>query len=298
MTRRLVLPVLCGVICLGLASPLVAGGADLDPLLDGVSAIGSPGIPGPLCLLSDGAFAVVMGNVDGKPAPVVAAGRLGEGRVVAFGHEGYFGDLKAADTGRLVLNCVRWAAHRAAKEGVPKVGLRGFGALEAHLKKHGVEARQLPARGWAKQLDGLNAVITSPAGLSGGDVKALRKFIATGGGVFAGVPGWGWKQLNPGKSLGDELPGNRLFAQAGVVWADGYQRDTAKDGFTTKGDPPAMAHAGRALDARTNLAAGTGPSLGKNAMALAVSSCPPRRRRSPTPTASPRSSSPCSSAAT
>jgi len=264
-------PIGLGVLGLLLAG-VALGGSDRDYLCDGVAEIGSPGIPGPLCLLTDKAFAVVMGSVDGKPAPVVAAGRLGKGRVVAFGHEGYFGDLKAADTGRFLLNCVRWAAHGEAKDRVPKVGLRGFGALEAHIKRHGVEARQLPARGWAKHLDGLNVVVTSPAGLSDGDVKALRKFIERGGGVLAGVPGWGWKQLNPGKSLGDGLPGNRLFAQAGVVWADGYQRDTARDGFTTKGHPPAMAHAGRALDALTDLAAGKGPSLGKNEMALAVSS--------------------------
>lgn len=249
-----------------LAAPLAAGTSDRAFLLEGVDQIGSPGIPGPLCLLDERAVAVVMGRVDGKPAPVVAAGRLGEGRVVAFGHEGYFGDLKAADTGRFLLNCVRWAAQEDAR----KVGLRGFGALGKHLKAHGIEARQL-GRGWAKTLDGLDAVVTSPASLRDGEIKALRAFVESGGGVLAGIPGWGWKQLNAGKSLADELPGNRLFAPAGIVWADGHQRDTARGGFTTQGEPPPLAHAGRALDALSQLAEEKGPSLGKKEMARAVS---------------------------
>jgi len=264
--RRLIGLGVLGLLLAGLA----AGGSDRDYLCDGVAEIGSPGIPGPLCLLTDKAFAVVMGAVDGRPAPVVAAGRLGKGRVVAFGHEGYFGDLETADTGRLLVNCARWVASRDAKEGVPRIGFRGFGALEAHLRKHGIGARQLGGD-WLKQLGELDAVVLSPAGFSKGEVAALRDFVMKGGGVMAGVPGWGWQQLNAGKSLADDLPGNLLFSQAGLVWADGYQRKTSAKGYATAGEPPAMAHAGRALDALAAMADGKGPKLSTQEMALAAS---------------------------
>ncbi len=266
----------CGAPGLGMAALLMAAGttradganADRAFLTQGVKQIGSPGIPGPVCLLNDRAFAVVMGRVDRQQAPVVAAGRLGKGRVVAFGHEGYFSDLKTADAGRFLLNCTRWAAGGKAK---PAVGLRGFGALQAHLKKAGMAVRPLGGGQWSKKLDGLDVVVTSPAGLRPGDVAALRAFVAAGGGVLAGIPAWGWKQLNPGKSLGAELPGNRLFAEAGIVWADGYQRDTASGGFAVGDAMPRMAHAGRALDALAALAEGKGPKLSKQEMALGVS---------------------------
>ena len=263
-----------GILCLALA--LSGGAAASDPaaarafLLDGVAEIASPGIPGPVCLLGDQAFAVVMGSVDGRPAPVVAAGRLGKGRVVAFGHEGYFGDLKTADTGRLLLNAARWAAGKTESKELPRVGVRGFGALQGHLKATGCTVQSL-GQGWTAELAGLDVVVTLPGGLSAAEVKALREFAAAGGGVLAGVPAWGWKQLNPGKSIADDLPGNRLFAEAGIVWADGYQRRTSPKGFSTQGAPPPLAHAGRALDTLVAMADGKGPSLGKKEMAIAVS---------------------------
>ena len=41
---------------------------------------------------------------------MVAAGRLGQGRLVAFGHNGYFGQeaLETGDTRQLMFNAVRW----------------------------------------------------------------------------------------------------------------------------------------------------------------------------------------------
>ena len=238
-------------------------------LVDGVETIGSPGIPGALCVYGERAFTVVIGSVDRRPTPVVAAARLGKGRLVAFGHEGYFGDLKSGDTARLLVNCVRWAASRDVKEGIPKVGLRGFGAFEAHLKKQGIEAKQL-GRDWTKQLGELDAVVTSPAGLSQAEVKALRAFVEAGGGVLAGVPGWGWKQLNPGKSIGDELAGNSLFGAAGIAWADGYQGDTVPGGFSAKAEPPSLAHAGDALDALESIALRKRARFSKADVAVAV----------------------------
>src|SRR5690348_8311506 len=72
--------------------------------IEDVAAIGAPGIPGPLCVFGPDAFTVVAATSDDLPAPLVAASTLGKGRLVAFGHEGYFGGeaLRTADTSKLV----------------------------------------------------------------------------------------------------------------------------------------------------------------------------------------------------
>jgi hypothetical protein len=86
---------------------------DLAALLDGVSEIASPGVPGPLCVFGDEAFVVTAGGW-GKDLerPLVAAASYGEGRAVVFGHGGFMEprSQEKFDTGRLLLNSVRWAA--------------------------------------------------------------------------------------------------------------------------------------------------------------------------------------------
>ncbi len=83
--------------------------ADRATLLDGVHSIAAPGWPGCLAVYGDDAFAVVVGGAQGKNrAPVVAAGSLDKGRIVAFGHNGYFSAMDTADTGKLFVNSVRW----------------------------------------------------------------------------------------------------------------------------------------------------------------------------------------------
>ncbi len=69
-------------------------------------------MPGPLCVFGDKAMPVVAGKSgENLREAVVAATRLGAGRAVAFGHDGYFdaATLAVADTGRFMLNAVRWA---------------------------------------------------------------------------------------------------------------------------------------------------------------------------------------------
>ena len=58
----------------------------------------------------------------GSEVAVVATAHLGRGRVVAFAHDGYFGDetLKVADTAKLLWNAIRWAGADKPK---PRVGL-------------------------------------------------------------------------------------------------------------------------------------------------------------------------------
>jgi len=238
----------------------VAGGKDEAAFLAGVSQIAAPGVPGPLCVFGGKAVVVVTGGA-GKDAraPVVAAGRLGAGRVAAFGHPGYFeaGALAVGDTGKLMLSAVRWAAGAKA---APRVAIYKQRELVAFLVKQGLAATAVEGEGWQDKLKSFDVLCVSPAALTAdADVPAVSKFVNSGGGLIAADLGWGWLQLHPGKTLLADHPGNRLLAPAGIAWADGTLDRTAADGFTAGSVPSPLTHAARALEALLAQAEGKSP---------------------------------------
>ncbi len=219
---------------------------DVTELLAGVSAVASPGSPGTLAVFGDAAFPVVAGRVrDGVLAPVIAAARMGSGRIVAFGHTGYFdaAALGTADTGRFVVNAVRWAAGRTS----PRAGVLRHDGLLRHLQGAGIDAAALPGADWWTRLGNFDVVCmagNSPA--ADAAREAVWKFVSGGGGLIWTETGWGWLQLNPGKTLQEDHPGNRLMAAAGMVWADGIVGPTG--GGAMRAAAPPLSHTGRALD--------------------------------------------------
>ncbi|MFP4057265.1 MAG: M60 family metallopeptidase [Candidatus Brocadiia bacterium] len=219
-------------------------------LLEGVSTIAAPGLPGSLCVFGPRAFAVVAGRAGSVRAPVVAAAqrREGAGRIVAFGHDGYFGPgaLRTADTGRLMANAVRWAAGQAS----PRVAVRRQGGLLRFLRERGLDAQPLDGGEWREQLLSFHVLCTHPNALATEkDVAAVSRFLAAGGGLVAADTGWGWLQLHRGKSLTADHRGNQVVAPAGLMWSDAHVRGTADGGFATADPPPRLVHAARALDA-------------------------------------------------
>lgn len=227
--------------------------ADAKRLLDGVRQIAAPGVPGPLCVFGPNAFPVVVGKADGDVLqPVVAAGRLDRGRVVAFGHTGYLDaqTLKTADTGEFLLNAVQWAAgQNKADESRVRVAVRRQAGVATFLNEHGLRAVALESRDWTAKLKFAQVVCLRPASLSDEEVAAVSAFVRGGGGLVAADLGWGWLQLHPGKDLQSDHPGNRLLAPAGILWADGTVHRTDVQGFSTESPAPALTHAARALAA-------------------------------------------------
>jgi hypothetical protein len=244
MRTRILLP--CAALCflsLALPSAFAADNPDLKQLLNGVQEISAPGLPGSLCVFGDNAFPVVAGG-SGKIArePVVAAARVGNGRVVAFGHTGYF-DLKNlnADTQKLFLNAVRWSAGADDSGRVVVVKSRG---LADFLKGQGIKAED----GELSKIGGARVVIVSSHDIVEKDVMPLWNFISKGGGLITASTGWGWAQLNPGKDLKIDLVANRLLLSCGIVISGGTVEKTTKDGFAAT-SPPELSHAARALAA-------------------------------------------------
>lgn len=170
--------------------------ADADAIVDGVSKIAKPGIPGPIACVSEQAFAVVTGRIDANDHAVVAATRHGKGRIVAFGHDGYLTEGTAAqgDTRRLIANACRWAA-RTGKRRV--AGLVGHRELAKTLEGAGFEVKPLDARGWTKSADEIDLLIADEAALpDDAHEKALAEFVERGGGLVTSGLAWGWMQIH------------------------------------------------------------------------------------------------------
>ncbi len=227
--------------------PVTRINIDEVKLLQDVKEIGAPGAPGPLCVFGRDAFPVVVGKAgDNAVAPVVAAAKLENGRVVAFGHTSYVEPETHADTGRLIVNLLRWAARTNA----PRVGVRRQADLVKFLKEQGFAVEPLDGNNWHERLKDFQVICGNSESFgSDADVAAVDKFIRGGGGFVAASLGWGWSQLNPGKSLTAHHAGNKLLAPAGIVWADGTLERTTAKGFATTAPIPAFAHAATALDA-------------------------------------------------
>ena len=222
--------------------------ADQVALRRGVSEIAAPGLPGPVAVFGPRAFAVIVGGAGkGIAAPVVAAGRLGAGRVVAFGHPGYLEKdaLATADTGTLVLNAVHWLARPGR---AIRVGVRGRPELMAFLRAHQVAVDSLDGAGWTARLKG-EAVVSCPlADLAAVETAALDRYTRGGGGLLAAELGWGWLQLNPNKTL-TQHGGDRLLGPAGLLWADGTVDRTSALGYAAGPPPiPALFNGTTALD--------------------------------------------------
>lgn len=230
-------------VAAGAADPAVSADAERARLLEGVREIAAPGIPGSLAVYGPDAFPVAAGRTEGsRMAAVVAAARMGRGRIVAFGHDGYFGNaaLRAADTGRLLTNSFRWAAGGKA---APRVAVVDSSDLLRFLKAAGMDAREARV---GDPLAGFDVLAVTHTGITDAAIPRIRAFVEGGGGLVAASTGWGWAQIT-GKPVALH-PLSRITAGAGLAWAGGMLDRTTESGFAA-GAVPRFVHAGEALDA-------------------------------------------------
>lgn len=250
----------CRVLCLLLAVAVTASAhahVDVDAarraLLDQVNVIGRPGVPGPVAVFSPHAFAVVVGGGANQQEAVVAAAAWDRGRVVAFGHGGYFskGTLSTGETARFMLNAARWCAGARADDRPINVLVVRANEVAALLNEHPDSFRVQTADPRAlTTIDPNVDVVVADASHYGSEAhrRSLEAFIRRGGGLITASLGWGYLQVNRGKSLIDDHPGNQLLAEAGLAWADGYLDGTHPSGYGVAIESPDRLNARTALE--------------------------------------------------
>lgn len=210
------------VIVLTLSMPAWVSGASAQSpahtILDGVQSVSAAGVPGPLAVFGEQSCAVVVGQLDkSSKLPVVAAAQWGRGRVLAFGHGGMIESeaLKRADSAKLVVNGVHWLRADSTKP----IAVIANPAMAQCLTSAGLQVVQ-PDESWLNRLEDYSVVVCDAHRFKPDTNAALGRFIQDGGGLLTAGLGWGWLQLNPGKSIADH-PGNRLLNACGIAWCDG-----------------------------------------------------------------------------
>ena len=229
---------------------------DLDALLDGVTEIGSSGVPGPLCVYGSEAFPVIVGRVRSYGsrtsqvssivhAPLVAAGRWQAGRIVALGHDGYFvrATLESLDTGPLIMNALDWAA--GGEPPSPRIGVVGAAELHMWLKEGGHDVVKVSLT--PNSLETVDVVAVVMWNQSMQEIEALSAFVRGGGGLVTAATGWGWAKLYPDLDLINDYAGNRLLTPVGIQWANTWLARTSTGGYAVDGPSPELTHTGTAL---------------------------------------------------
>ena len=187
---------------------------DWRALTAGVESIDSGGAqPSSLVVFGPQALAVIL---DEDSRPFVAASRVEAGRVVLFGHEGYLQRLddQPADNGRLLENALTWAAGDRAPNATLDVLLDpGQDALADDLRRRGHTARfggvsDLPADVW---------VTTTYPERDLRELRAMRAFIAQGGGLVVGGHAWWWSYSTGNEDAAHDYPGNQFLVPMGLM---------------------------------------------------------------------------------
>lgn len=223
-------------------------------LLRGVDALATAGVPGPLAAFSDSACVLVAGTEDGhKLLPVAVASVWGEGRVVALGHGGMLAKDALGHTGSATF--VRNAAAWLASGEHARIGVLRNTSLADLLRAAGFEIVTLE-NDWSTSLQGLAAVVIDSHHIAPSAREPLAGFIRHGGGLLTAGLGWGWLQLNPGKTIHDH-PGNLLLRDAGIAWCDGTLDPTLPNAFRVEPLPDSL-HAARAMNSLESAAHGQG----------------------------------------
>jgi hypothetical protein len=184
-----------------------ASAADFAALTAGATLIKPPGAPSQIVLTSPTAFPLLL---DDSKRIFAAAARVGNGKVVAYGHEGYMAALvKGGDALKVTLNAVAWAS----KSPTPVVGVdASLPALSAALQAAGYQVKTVtPA-----QLAGIDVYMNRAyTPYSEANYEAIRAFVEAGGGLIVGGQGWSFVP-QPGGSILD-FPGNRMLRGSGIV---------------------------------------------------------------------------------
>lgn len=166
---------------------------------------------------------------DENKLPVVAAVEYGDGRVVAFGHTGFFNNLTfegvAEAPQQLITNCICWVSEqkRKTKEQLKILCLaRLFSEIVTRLVKEEIECTVYDidlygeAEAYSQTLADYDVVI-----VFGNQIDSVQgsieSFIRNGGGLLIADNGWEW--YNYIQRDHKDNPINQVFGGIGLYWS-------------------------------------------------------------------------------
>ena len=252
------------LIFITLCSPFTMSQSEnLTVLIKDVHAVGTHANeeegPAAIAVYGKDAFPVIVGEAEGKSLlPIVAAARLGKGRVIALSEKGLLGDVSGVplhDDDKFLTNAIAWVGP----------GLRDENARIRVIEVKGL-AESLKARGYALaqsesswNTNDADVIIAAVDAVTSSGAESLRKFVERGGGLIVAASVSHWEDQNTeGESIA-EYPGNAILAPAGIQVTD--VDVSGKDGaYKVRQEIPAMASAPAALDIVRAVREGKTPS--------------------------------------
>lgn len=188
-------------------------------ILEGIGHLPSVGVPGAIRISNSKVEQILTGE-GGDSEVVIAAGLLGQGRVIVIAHDGYLVDIKHGSQNksiaRLHSNMNKWFAGSQSATNAYDLDFVVIG--------DSYQPSQLGAR--------YNGIIVWHGGKINMAEKELDKFISyicDGGAFLHAMCPWGWLQLNPGKRLQD-MPFYKVLDKLGAFYTTDHV-DCQEKGF-------------------------------------------------------------------
>ncbi len=228
--------------------------------------ISSGGSTGPLVSLNDSTDALVIAH-NPLESSIVMSSEYGEGKVLAFGHEGFLinivsslGDLRGSDsatTGNtefdnddFLMEAINWFGSPVYRDVKITTNHNEFAAwheLEAFrdvLVQMGYIPSLIEGEITSSELSDTGILILGNAWgeINDNEISAVHNFVEAGGGLIMGGLGWSWLSFaddpNWTTALSDKpgeeptlenYPMNKVAKAFGIQWADGVVYDNITD---------------------------------------------------------------------
>jgi len=212
-------------------------------LVDGVSQVISPGVPGPVQPEVADWVPIVAGDEDvacggdtSGPKTFVMARDYGDGRVAIMGHDGLIENTHLLDNERLMLNIISWLDATGGKKVMLSSGhsewvsASEINPLITELESRGYSFEVAPAPITSSVLaDGDVLIFANAWGtISPSEIDAVESFVANGGGLLLIGLGWSWVPYHPGTTI-EDYPMMKLAAPYGVRWLECSLWDIGND---------------------------------------------------------------------
>lgn len=171
-------------------------------------------IPGVVMAYGDKAVVLATAKSGRSTQAAIVAAEFGQGKVAAYGHGAMLDGNASHEMNTRLFKWLYADQRKIGWVGRSPVGISGLGRVSASRYENtdlrtAMEDCSLLVVG----NDLLRSVPSATAD--------LQKYVQRGGAILIMDTPWGWLQLNPGKTIRNDHPGQKLLAPMGIGFADG-----------------------------------------------------------------------------